>query len=417
MNLPQIVRIRQTLDLSRLDEPGRAAAEQLSALLARTPLKPGARVALTAGSRGITDIAPTLAAAAAALRAVGASPCIIPAMGSHGGATAEGQVKVLATLGITEESMGAPILSSMDTVVLGHTPEGLPVHLDKLAMECDHILAVNRIKPHTEFSGRIESGLTKMLVIGLGKRHGAEESHRFAVRHGYEHTLISACRVILDQAPILGGLGILENGVGQTAQIALVEPGNWFDAEAALLERARAMCPKLCFDPLDVLVIDESGKRISGTGMDTKVIGRIMNIYEKELTKPRITRIVLRDLARPNDGNALGIGLVDFITRKVADQVNPAYTMVNCVTAVTPEKGRMPLVCENDRQALDFALASAGPITPQALRLAWIRNTSTLEEMWVSTALAEEARQRTGIEILGPARDMAFDSAGDLVES
>ena len=371
---------------------------------------------ITAGSREIAGIDRILRTLIDALKGVGAQPFLFPAMGSHGGANPEGQKEIIGQYGITEKSMGVPIRSGMETVRIGETPEGIPVHVDRWACSSDHIIPVGRIKPHTEFSGRIESGLTKMLVIGLGKRHGAEEAHRFAVRHGYEHTLLTAARLILDKASVLGGLGILENGVGATAEVALIEPGDWFEAEARLLERARAMCPKLCFDPLDVLVIDESGKRISGTGMDTKVIGRIMNIYEKELTKPRITRIVLRDLAKPNDGNALGMGLVDFITRKVAAQVNLDYTMVNCVTAVTPEKGRMPLVCENDRQALEFALATAGPITPRELRLAWIRNTSTLEEMWVSTALAEEARKRTGIEILSPARDMAFDAAGDLVE-
>jgi len=414
MTLPKIVRIRQTLDTAQLDDPVAATAQEMKKLLARKPLKPGTRVALTAGSRGISNIVPILRAVADSLKAAGVCPVIIPAMGSHGGATAEGQVNVLAEVDITEQSVGAPIISSMETVVVGTTAEGVPVHLDRRAMECDHILPINRVKPHTEFSGRIESGVSKMLVIGLGKQAGAETAHLYAVRYGYERTLISSARMILDKAPVLAGLGIVENGVGKTAQVALLEPENWFETEEKLLESARAKCPKLPFDPLDVLVIDESGKHISGTGMDTKVLGRIMNIYEPALTKPKITRIVLRDLAKPNDGNALGIGLVDFITRKVADQINPAYTMVNCVTAITPEKGRMPMVCESDQQALQLALATAGPITPEALRLAWIRNTSNLEEMWVSTALAEESRERSNIELLGPARKIIFDGIGEI---
>ncbi len=414
MLLPKIVRIRQKLDTEQLINPAQTTAEELKMFLERKPIKQGATVALTAGSRGITDIVPVLKAVADTLKEFGANPCIIPAMGSHGGAHAQGQTDVLHHWGITEETIGAPIRSSMDTTVVGTTGDGLPVNVDSIALSCDHIIAINRIKPHTEFSGRIESGLTKMLVIGLGKHAGALDAHNYAVRLGYERALMTAGAIILDKAPVLCGIGIIENGVGKTAQVSLVEPEAWFEQEEKLLEIAHHKCPKLPFDPLDVLVIDESGKQISGTGMDTKVIGRIMNIYEKPLTNPKITRIVLRDLAQPNDGNTLGMGLVDFITRKVSEQINREYTYVNCVTAVTPEKGRMPIVAENDNQALEFALATAGPITPEDLRFAWIKNTSTLEELWISTALAEESKNNPMIEILGEPREMRFTENGEL---
>ncbi|WP_461208596.1 nickel pincer cofactor-dependent isomerase, group 22 [Desulfocurvus sp. DL9XJH121] len=414
MDIPKIVRIRQALDRTTLEDPAGAAAEQIRDLLARKPVRPGAKVALTAGSRGIANIVPILRAVAQAFKDAGARPVIIPSMGSHGGAAAQGQVAVLAEVDITEETVGAPIESCMDTVVVGATEDGVPVHLDRTALECDHIVPINRIKPHTEFSGHIESGVSKMMVIGLGNKNGAETAHLYAVRYGYERILMTSARVILDNAPVLAGLGIIENGVGQTAQVALVEPENWFETEHELLESAHEKCPKLPFDPLDVLLVDESGKHISGTGMDTKVVGRIMNIYEKPLTSPRITRIVLRDLAKPNDGNVLGMGLADFITRKVADQINTFNTNINCVTAVTPEKGRMPIVCTNDRQALEYAMATAGPITPEGFRLAWIHNTSTLEEMWVSTALAEQSRSMPNIEILGGPQDIRFNEAGDF---
>ncbi len=415
MDYPRIAEITQRLNDTRAADIDATIAEEMTRVGLAGRIKPGSRVGITAGSRGITDMIAVVRGTVGEVKKVGARPIIIPAMGSHGGATAEGQTEMLEGLGVTEETIGAPILSSMDVVELGTTEEGIPVVLSKDAMACDGIIVVNRIKPHTEFHGRIESGLTKMMVIGLGKHQGAILAHSWAVRYGYERTLISCGRHIIEQAPITLGVGIVENGYNQAARIAATTPENFIEEEAGLLELARETCPHLPFDNLDILVVDESGKEISGTGMDTKVIGRIMNIYEPPLDHPHITRIVLRDLTEKSHGNGLGVGLADFVTQRVADKLNRDDTDVNCVTAVTPEKGRLPIVGKTDRMAVDYAFASAGPVTDADVRLCWIRNTAALDRMYVSEALLDEVAGHPGLEVSSELTDMEFDGAGNLL--
>ncbi|MBE0584725.1 MAG: DUF2088 domain-containing protein [Desulfofustis sp.] len=378
-------------------------------------MKPGAKVGITAGSRGITDMVALLQAIVDEIKKIGATPVIIPAMGSHGGATAEGQAEMLEGLGVSEQKVGAPVVSSMDVVELGTTPEGIPVVLSKDAMACDHLVVVNRVKPHTEFHGRIESGLTKMMVIGLGKHLGAVLAHRWAVRYGYERTLVSSGKLILEKAPITLGVGIVENGFGQAARIEVVTPEHFIEKDEHLLSVARKTCPHLPFDRLDILIVDEGGKEISGTAMDTKVIGRIMNIYEPPLEHPHITRIVLRDLTEQSHGNGLGIGLADFVTQRVVDKLNRDITDVNCVTAVAPEKGRLPIVGRTDRMAIDYAFASAGPISGADVRLCWIRNTMRLDRMFVSEALLPEVEVHQNLEVSSALKQMRFSDAGDLL--
>ncbi len=414
MTYPKLAEIRQRLNDVRVANVDAAVAEEMKRAGLAGRIKRGSRVAVTAGSRGITDMIAVLRATVNEVKGVGAHPIIIPAMGSHGGATAEGQTEMLAGLGVTEGAVGAPIVSSMDVVDMGTTREGIPVAFSLDAMKSDHIIVVNRVKPHTEFNGRIESGLTKMMVIGLGKYRGAINAHNWAVRFGYEHTLIASGRHILKGAPIALGIGIVENGFGRAAKIEAVTPENFVEEEAKLLELARENCPHLPFDRLDILIVDESGKEISGTGMDTKVIGRIMNIYEPPLDHPRITRIVLRDLTEKSHGNGLGVGLADFVTQRVADKLNRDYTDVNCVTAVTPEKGRLPIIGKTDQMAVDYAFASAGPVTSDDVRLCWIRNTATLDRMYVSETLLKEAVAQMGIEVTSGLCEMEFNGNGGL---
>lgn len=417
MAYPRLARLRQKLDDTTLADVPDAVAGTIAATGFASRVTPGQTVAITAGSRGITDIVAVTRAVADEVRRLGAEPIVVPAMGSHGGASADGQARVLANWGLTEAALGAPIRSSMDTVDLGKTESGVPVVIDSVAHGCDHVVVVNRIKPHTEFHGQIESGLVKMMVIGLGNHQGALNAHNWAVRYGYERTLLESGRHILAHAPISLGVGIVENGLGRTARIVAADPETFVETEKAALEDARERSPKLPFDQMDVLIVDEIGKSISGTGMDTKVIGRIMNIYEPPLETPRITRIVLRDLVAETDGNALGLGLADFITRRAADRIDTRYTWVNCVTAVTPEKGRMPIICETDREAVDFALATAGPLASDEVRLVRIRNTMVLDEMWVSEGLVPEARGKSGLEILTQAHEMNFDASGNLMDA
>ena len=415
MIFPHIAEISQRLDGGRITDIGAAVAQEMKRVDLTDRVSPGARVAVTAGSRGITDMIAVLRSICGELKKLGAHPVIVPSMGSHGGATAEGQEEMLKGLGINEKSVGAPVVSSMEVVDLGETEDGIPVVLSKDAMECDNIIIVNRVKPHTEFSGRIESGLTKMMVIGLGKHQGALHAHSWAVRYGYERTLISAGNHIIPRAPITLGIGIVENGYGQTAAIKAVTPESFVKEEEELLALARSTCPHLPFDRLDVLVVDEAGKEISGTGMDTKVIGRIMNIYEPPLEHPYITRIVLRDLTETSHGNGLGVGLADFVTQRLVNKLNRECTDVNCVTAVTPEKGRLPIVGRTDRLALEYAFSSAGPIDEKTARFCWIKNTMKLDKMFVSEALLDEVAAHPDLEVVSGLKPMRFADDGTLV--
>jgi hypothetical protein len=415
MNYPRMAAVTQRLEAARIDDIDSAVAAELERAGLAERIRPGSRVAITAGSRGITDMTALVRAIVREVRKLDAQPIIVPAMGSHGGATAAGQAELLADLGVSEAQIGAPVISSMGVDDIGVTDDKIPVVLSSDALACDHILIVNRIKPHTEFSGRIESGLTKMMVIGLGKHQGAINIHNWAVRYGYERTLISAGKLIIDRAPITLGVGLVENGYGQAMAIAAVTPERFIDEEARLLESARKSCPHLPFERLDMLIVDEAGKEISGTGMDTKVIGRIMNIYEPPLSHPHITRIVLRDLTATSHGNGLGIGLVDFITERVFAKLDRPTTDVNCITAVTPEKGRVPIVARTDRQAVEYAFASAGPVTEKDVRLCWIRNTATLDRFFVSEALLGEVAEHPGLEVCSGLQAMQFDDAGNLL--
>lgn len=414
MSYPNMTILRQQLDNTEVNDVPSAVKEEMKLIHLPALITPGSKVAITAGSRGITDIVPVLGAVVREVKEAGAQPFLVPAMGSHGGATAEGQLEILEDYGITEQSMGAPIVSSMQVVTIGKTRDGIPVMIDRHAAEADHIIVVNRIKPHTEFQGCVESGLMKMMVIGLGKHQGTLIAHDHAVKYGYEHTIVTMGQCILDNAPITCGVGIIENGYGKTARITAIISEGFVDAERALLREANTKTPKLPFDKLDILIVDECGKEISGTGIDTKVVGRIMNIYELEVKKPVITRIILRDLTPKTHGNALGMGLADFITRRAADKIDFRSTYVNCVTAVTPEKGRLPIVCETDREALDFAIATAGPVDSENLRLVWIKNTSCLGEMFVSNALAAEGKKMPGVTLHGDSFPLVFDEEGTL---
>jgi hypothetical protein len=415
MSYPKMMKIRQQLDESRIENIVGATNEEIDKSSLASEIEPGCKVAISVGSRGITDIVTIITSVVNWIKAHGGDPFLVPAMGSHGGATAEGQTQILEDYGLLETKVGAPIVSSMEVNHLGETRSGIPVMLDRNACNADHIIVLNRVKPHTEFHGKIESGLMKMIVIGLGKHEGTIMAHRYAVKYGYERTLTEIGLHALKNAPISLGLAIIENGYGQTAQITGVEPETFLETEKKLLDVARNKTPKLPFDELDILIVDECGKEISGTGMDTKVLGRIMNIYEEELNNPKITRVILRDLTEKTHGNAIGVGLADFVTRKVADKIDYRSTYINSVTAITPEKARLPIVCENDREAVDFAIATAGPVDVGNLRLAWIKNTSTLWEMFVSEALQAAAEGKKGLSLEGEAFKLTFDAEGNLI--
>ena len=377
-------------------------------------IKRGEHVAIAVGSRGISQIDEIVKSVVGQVQKTGAEPFVVPSMGSHGGATAQGQKEILENYGISEEKINVPVVSSMETVHLGKTKSGISVCIDKNANEADHIIVINRIKPHTEFEGSIESGLVKMMVIGLGKHKGALNAHNYAVKYGYEKTLAEIGTYIIDNAKITYGVAIVENGYSGTHTLRVINGSDIYEKEKQILDIARKTCPQLPFKAFDILIVDECGKEISGTGMDTKVIGRIMNIYEDELQEPKITRIILRGLTKNTHGNAVGIGLADFVTRNVYDNINFEMTYINCLTAVAPEKARLPIVCQNDYEALKAAIATCGPVNEENIKIVWIKYTSQLGEMYISDGLVNTTKENTSIQFVGKPETISFDSDGNL---
>jgi hypothetical protein len=335
-------------------------------------------------------------------------------MGSHGGGTAEGQLEILESLNITEESVGAPIVSSMEVVEIGRSSYGFPILVDKHAAEADGIIVVNRIKPHTEFEGPIESGLMKMMAIGMGKHKGCFEVHKQTVHYGYRDVIPEIGGVILDKLPILFGLAIVENVYDETALIQAVPPSQFLSEEKNLLARAKGLMARLPFDQTDVLIVDEMGKNISGAGMDTNVIGRIMFIGEKEPENPRITRIVVLDLTEASHGNAVGIGLADYTTQRLVGKIDHGAVATNAITAMTPEKGRIPLAMKTDKEAVEAALTTIGAVDPEAARVVHIKNTLEIAELDISEALLEEIKGREDLKLMEELGPLSFDDERNL---
>jgi hypothetical protein len=324
-------------------------------------------------------------------------------MGSHGGGTATGQTAILGSLGVAESDVGAPVVSSMDVVDIGLSRLGASVWISRDICAADAILVVNRVKPHTDFSGPIESGIAKMLVIGMGKHVGAAAAHRLTVRHGYSEVISAGAELILSRLPVLCAVAIIENQYGQTAELHVLEPDQILAREPGLLERSRALLPRLPFDRLDCLIVDEMGKEISGSGMDSKVIGRISFCGSPRPERPQITRIFVRDLTPASHGNAIGIGSADFTTERLLVAMDLEATRVNAITSLVPEDAKLPIAFARDIDAVAAAFATSGVPCAEAFRLAWIRNTLALDRLLVSEALIESVDADPSLEIIeGP---------------
>jgi len=404
MALPKVVRVRQQFDRTRLEDPCGAVTRGLAALPLSARIRPGARVAITAGSRGIQNLVGMTRAAVDAVKAAGGRPFVVPAMGSHGGATDEGQKRLLADLGISESTMDCPVVSSVQVEEIGRTPSGHPVFFSRDALHADGVIAINRSKLHTIFRGDVESGLCKILAVGLGKHRGAQQIHRV----GTQPFLVETARVILAKAPVIAGVAVLENSRDETMEIHVVPPERFEATDAALLKRCWRILPRIPFDPLDVLVVDEMGKNISGTGMDTNIIGIGGRVGGKMMMgTPAVSAIVILGLTPETHGNANGIGLADLTTRRVVDSIDYQATYTNVLTTRLWSAGRLPVILETDRQAVEVAV---GETPLDELRLVRIQNTLHLEELDISEALLPEAR-RLGLEIVGEARPVEFDAA------
>src|SRR5712691_3199418 len=412
MPLPRMVRVRQTFARQRVSDITAAVADALAG--ARLPVKRGDTVAVGAGSRGIANIDVVVGAAVRYLRDLGARPFVFPAMGSHGGGTADGQLDVLAHYGITEATMGCPVRGTMDVVQVGEALS-MPVWLDRFAAEADWIGVVNRVKPHTDFKGSIESGLFKMMTIGLGKWKGALQYHRANVNHGYERVITAVGREMLAKARIGFGLGIVENGYDETAHVEAFAPEALESGERRLLKNAREWMARLPFSPIDVLIVEEMGKNISGSGMDTNVIGRPSNPHEPFPADPKILWIVALDLTDESYGNATGIGNADFATRRLVDKIDMKPTLINCITACTPNGAKVPATYDTDREAIETALACIGLTPPEKARVIRIKNTLRLGEIEVSEAFLAEVAKRPDLAVIGDGQPLGFDAAGQII--
>jgi hypothetical protein len=406
--------VRQLFTRERESDIGAAVQREFNRIGASVRVRRGARVGVTVGSRGIHDIARVAQAVVGLLKDAGAAPFIFPAMGSHGGATAEGQAAVLRHYGVTEESMGCPVISSLETVPLGQSAEGIPVYLDRHAAEADHVVVLNRVKPHTEFKGSIESGLAKMLLIGMGKCEGARIYHRAFADLGFDRIVESLMPIVLEKARVLFGLAVVENAYDETALLRALLPEEMLDQERLLLLKAKELAPALPFDDIDVLIVDEMGKNISGAGLDTNVIGRFYNLVAHEPPRPRIKRIYVRDITPESMGNATGIGLADFVHRRVVEKLDPAATRANCLTASNPEKARIPIACDSDREALRYCFETIGLTPPERARVIRIQNTLRLDVLQVSSSLMERGQSRQNLTVLADPEVMDFDASGVL---
>src|SRR5438128_140157 len=411
MPLPMMYRVRQSFPRQRLvDIPAGVRATMAQADL---PIKRGDVVAVGAGSRGIANIDVIVKAAVDWLKALGARPFVFPAMGSHGGATPEGQREVLAHYGITDATMGCEIRATMDVVQVGETM-GLPVWLDRIASEADWIGLVNRVKPHTDFKGSIESGLFKMMTIGLGKYKGATQYHRANVNHGYETVITAVGREMLAKARIGFGLGVVENGYDETAYVEAFSAADLEAGERRLLKDARGWMARLPFSPIDVLVVEEIGKNISGSGMDTNVIGRPSNPHEPFPNDPKILWIVALDLTEDSYGNATGIGNADFTTRRLLEKIDMKPTLINAITACAPNGAKIPPTYDTEREAIETALSCIGLTPPERARVIRIKNTLMLGEIEVSEAFSPDLAKRPDLTPLGEPVPLTFDAAGRL---
>ena len=415
LDQPLIFRVRQKLDSPVLaDIPGEVEA-QLSGLSLGTKVQPGQTVAITAGSRGIANVRDIIKAVVDHFKGLGASPFLVPSMGSHGGATAEGQRRIIESYGMTEEYCGCPIRASMETVVVCEAPEGYPVYFDKQAFEADHVVVCNRIKPHTLFIGDIESGLMKMMLIGLGKRDGAEIYHRAIKDYSFGQIVRSVAKQVLSRCKILAGVGIVENGYAQTAEIQALPPENFEEGEKVLLRRAKQWLPRLPFETVDILLVDEIGKNLSGSGLDLNVVGRKhLGHFPKEDVTPRVRMIAVRDLSELTHGSAVGIGAVEFCHSRALEKMDVAMTRVNALTGGFYMEAMLPLDYPSDRELIDVMLTQIGLNDPPDAKLLWIRNTLDLAEVECSKAYLEEARARDDLEVLCEPRAFEFDADGNL---
>jgi hypothetical protein len=411
-----MLRLRQKFDASRLSNIAADVERQLSSLNLGEKVKPGDEVAITVGSRGIANLALIIKSTVAHFQKLGAVPFIVPAMGSHGGGTPEGQREIVENYGITEEYTGAEIRSSMETVIVDRTPQGIPVHFDRNAYEADHVVVCGRVKPHTGFVGDIESGLHKMMLIGLGKHVGAKIYHRAILDYSFQEIIKAVANVVLKDCKVLLGLAIVENAYDETGLIEAVAPENFFEREKKLLAISKSWMPRLPFEKIGLLIIDEIGKNISGSGMDTNVVGRKFSDHAAtDQDTVSCKRIFIRGLSEETHGNACGMGMAEFTNRRTIESVDQHITQINALTGGHPSAAMMPVAYETDREVLETALPTLGLCEPHEARVVHISNTLKVGELLVSEVYLPEIESREDLEILDGPFEMEFDTDDNLI--
>ncbi len=415
MEFPKIVKMRRKFPRPLVEDIEATLREQLEREEISSTIKPGMSVALTAGSRGIAEIDTILRVLVTILKEMEAEPFIVPAMGSHGGATAEGQVEILESLGITEESCGAPIRSSMEVVEIGDTDRGVPVYMDKIASEADGIVLVNRIKAHTDFRSSIESGLVKIASIGLGKHEQALALHGYGVE-GIRDFMVEVGEKVLESGHILFGVGTVENAYDEPAIIEAIPPEKIVEREAELLSEYMELMPDLPVSEIDVLFVDALGKNYSGTGMDTNVIGRFRILGIDEPERPDVKHLIVGDISKESHGNALGIGLADLTTQRLAGQIEHKAMNQNVLTSTFIDRAKIPMIMSNDEEAVKAAVRCNWGVPPAETRFVRIQNTLHLEYLYVSENLVDEVLSSGEAEVVGDPQDLAFDGEGYLQE-
>jgi len=414
LQLPKMFRIQQTFLRPLLVDIVATTKEELSKLQLDQQIRPGQKIGVTVGSRGIQNLLPILRTTVEYIKSLGAEPYLLAAMGSHGNGTAEGQKEVLDSLGITEEALAAKVLTCDDCRVITHTPGGLPVYIVDSALRMDGIVVVNRVKTHTSFKGVVESGLVKKIVVGLGGPKGAQQFHGFGPGE-LPRLLVEIGGMILKSLPILGGLAIVENAYEETAVVRAVESSHMIEQESELLNYSKSLMPSLPVDEMDLLIIQEMGKNFSGTGIDTNIIGRARIHGVPEPEKPCIKRIAVLDVSEESHGNVTGVGMADFVTQKLVDKMDRKATYLNCLTSTFVVRAAIPMYFETEEKLLEAALYSLSSISPKDLRIVIIPNTLYLMDCLVSEALLPELAASPNIKIDKQTLEFGLDSLGNVL--
>lgn len=408
--IPKIAEVKQIFDNRVLDSPEIKLTERLETK--DIPIKKGDRIAITGGSRGIAEYQSIMRTVVAFVKAKGGNPFIVPAMGSHGGGTAEGQQAILRNLGITEEAVGAPIISSMEVVEVARTELGLPVYIDKNAYEADGIILLNRVKTHTSIREIYQSGLVKMMAIGLAKHKGAALTHSLGTLN-LGPNVVRVGKLVLEKLKVVCGVSVIENSYEQLADIYVSNKEEILETEPIILEKAKTMIPRILIDKIDCLIVYEQGKDVSGTGMDPAIIGRPINRRPND--GPEVESIGVLRLTEKSNGNASGCGMADFITRKMREDINEEYTVINSLTGMHPEIARIPITLETDKLVFQGCIKACGQMDNDDIKLVIIRSTKSLDKVYMSKAAVETIKQTDKIEVCSDYEEVPFDAEGALM--